>query len=194
MTNGIPRDLNDLLSFALSLDGYVENASSWKLARSTTTVENLLKGVSQTLSFTADVVVPDRSFPFAFSLRDQPLRYPPQVKSSAPWLRRNIDWHVFDDGTLCWAYPQHYFELMRALSNHLDEPELLQTAACWCVSKSAELVQRHLIAEECALKTWPQEWDAWPHGIDAAQAQFNEMKRRGKFDAEIRHLLAARKR
>ena len=44
-----------------------------------------------------------------------------------------------------------------------------------------------------ALKTWPQEWDAWPHGKDAAQAQFNEMKRRGKFDAEIRHLLAARK-
>lgn len=193
MTNGIPRDLNDLLSFALSLDGYVENASSWKLARSTTTANNLLKDVSPTLSFTADVVVPDRSFSLMFSLRDQPLHYPPQVKSSAPWLRRNIDWHVFDDGTLCWAYPQHYFELMRALSNHLNEPELMQTAACWCVSKSAELVQRHLIAEECALKTWPQEWDAWPHGKDAAQAQFNEIKRRGKFDAEIRHLLAARK-
>jgi hypothetical protein len=193
MKNGIRRDLNNLLSFALSLDGYVENASSWKLARSITTADNLLKDVSPTLSLTADVVVPDRSFSLAFSLRAQPLCYPPQVKSSAQWLRRNIDWHVFDDGTLCWAYPQHYFELMRALSNYLDETELLQTAACWCVSKSAELAQRHLIAEECALKTWPQEWEAWPHGIEAAQTQFNEMKRRGKFDAEIRHLLAARK-
>ena len=193
MTNGIPRDLNDLLSFALSLDGYVENASSWKLARATTTANNLVKDGPPTLSFTADVVVPDRSFSFAFSLRDQPLHCPPQVKCSAPWLRRNIDWHVFDDGTLCWAYPPHYSELMLALSNHLDEPELLQTAACWCVSKSADTVRRHLIAEQCAVKTWPQEWDAWPHGNDAAQAQLNEMKRRGKFDAEIRNLLAARR-
>jgi hypothetical protein len=48
-----------------------------------------------------------------------------------------------------------------------------------------------LIAEECALKTWPSEWDAWPHGVDAAQMKFNEMKRRGKFDAEIRQLLGA---
>lgn len=193
MTNGIPQNLNDLLSFALSLNSYVENASPWKLKRLTTTGYNLLRRVPLTLSFTADARLPNTMISLAFRVSPKPLQYHPIVVSSAPWLRRECDWHVYPDGSLCWTYPQHYFELMRELSRHLDQAELFQTAAYWCVSKCAELVQRHLTADRHSIKTWLPQWDAWPHGVDAAQAQFDEMKRSGKFDAEIRELLAARK-
>ena len=192
MTNGIPRDLNDLLSFASSIHGYVEDSSPWRLRRDSAAAKNLLTRGPLALSFTADVVLPDSRLHLEFELHDQPLAVLPTVRSAAPWLRRDIEWHVFDDGKLCWAYPRHYFELIHGLSRHLDEQQLVQTAACWCVSKSAELVHRHLIADQTALRTWPTEWNAWPHGIESAQAQFHEMKRRGEFAAEIRQLLAAR--
>ena len=193
MTNGISKDLNDLLSFALSMGGYVESASSWKLGRLTTTETNLLRPVPLTLSFRANVRLQNILLPLSFDLPPSPLANHPRVTSDAAWLRREPDWHVYSNGALCWTYPQHYFELIEELSRHLDEAALLETAACWCVSKSAELVERHLIADRSGLKTWPTEWEAWPHGVSEAQAQFEKMKRNGKFHAEVRQLLAARK-
>lgn len=193
MTNGIPQNLNDLLSFALCLDSYVESASPWKLGRFTTTEKNILRPVPLTLSFTASVRLPDILLPLSFVLPPSPLVNHPRVTSDAPWLRREADWHVHSSGALCWTYPQYYCEVINELRCHLDEAALLETAACWCVSKSAELVERHLIADRSGLKTWPTEWEAWPHGVADAQAQFEKMKRNGKFNAEIRQLLAARK-
>jgi hypothetical protein len=192
MTNGIAHDVNDLLSFALSLSGYVENSSAWTLGRSKTDADNLLRRVPPTLSFAADVVLPGSRVAFGFQLRGDPLRVPPRVTTNAPWLRRRVQWHVYPDGGICWAYPPHYCAMIEELSLHLDRPALLDTAACWCVTKSAEVVQHHLEAEKCALKEWPPHWDAWPHSYNEAQALFENMKRQGKFATEVRQLLAAR--
>jgi hypothetical protein len=106
-------------------------------------------------------------------------------------LRKNIDWHVFGDGGLCWVYPAHYRAVLSKLSSELDSEALMQTAAFWCVARSVDLVEKHLVADQLALKSWPLEWEAWGHGEDAKK-QFEQMLRRGKIDVEVESLLAAR--
>jgi hypothetical protein len=191
MTNGITSELNELLSFASNLGGYVGNHSTWKVQRTATAPEQLLQVVPLTLLFEAETAFSNRSVRCEYLINSRWLLAQPRVKSSAPWLRRNIDWHVFDDGELCWVYPPHYREVLRKLSRHLERSDLMQTAAYWCVARSADLVEKHLIADQHAVKSWPPQWSAWGHGEKARQ-QFEDMTRRGKIDVEVEYLLAAR--
>lgn len=192
MTSGVPQDLNQVLSFASNLGEYVANHSTWKLARSTTAADKLLDDVPPTLSFQADAAFSNRLIRCEYVIHSRWRLVAPAVRSWAPWLRKNIDWHVFGDGGLCWVYPAHYRAVLSKLSRELDSEALMQTAAFWCVARSVDLVEKHLIADQLALKSWPLEWEAWGHGEDARK-QFEQMLRRGKIDVEVESLLATRK-
>ncbi len=107
-------------------------------------------------------------------------RSPPKTFSSESWLRRSIDWHVLADGSLCYEFFERWADKVAMVNSSNEVQEAVQYAAKWCVNASRRLLEKHLFAHRQNIQDWPKEWDAWPHGVQAASFQYHqELKRAG---------------
>ncbi|HOC54730.1 MAG TPA: hypothetical protein PLV05_01960 [Verrucomicrobiota bacterium] len=90
---------------------------------------------------------------------------PPVAYSSAPFIRKEPDWHVQADGSLCHVLPDHWaWEMNQCWEQTLDIGYVIETAAAWCLLNVDSLVTRHLHGHRFGLTKWPKQWEQWGHG------------------------------
>jgi hypothetical protein len=107
-------------------------------------------------------------------------RFPPKVFCFENWVRHSIDWHIFDDGSLCYEFFKRWADRVALVDHSNQAHETVRYAAKWCVHASRSLLEKHLLADRQNIKTWPGKWDAWSHGVEAATYEYHqEMKRAG---------------
>ena len=92
----------------------------------------------------------------------------PEVSTNAEWLQPRdsksfnecADWHRYVDGRLCWTRPDCWEDVCKNISSITD----IERAAAVLTKDVSFLLRCHLTADILGIKTWPKEWDAWPHG------------------------------
>lgn len=86
---------------------------------------------------------------------------PPKVWCREPWVKRDIDWHVYSDARLCWVLPEQWRDVQgwRGKSNQ----EVAVDASKWLLASTELLLSRHLYGHLKGLVEWPEEWDQWGH-------------------------------
>jgi hypothetical protein len=191
MEIGIDPDLEQLLGFAWELAHYVKTSSPWRTGLFGSGEEKLNGIGVRMLSFDATVPVSGLFVPCSYSVFSKWWIRPPRCFCSASWIRRDIDWHVYSTGELCWVYPPYWQEVLQGVIGRLDSSVARQTAAYWFAEQSSELIGKHLVADRLSLNKWPKEWLAWPHG-EAARQQYEEMRARGEVEIDIEKLITAR--
>lgn len=98
------------------------------------------------------------------------LQRPPVARANCSFLKRELDWHVFADGSLCYVLGEQWQEeLNRAYLDNYRSNKVLGLAAGWCLSAVDSLLVRHLIGRRLGLIRWPPEWADWRHGIDGVE-------------------------
>lgn len=117
------------------------------------------------------------SVPLEFGISCKWMSSPPLVRSSAAFIRREIDWHCSGSGLLCIGLPEEWkdeFEFM--LQQRMLAPEeLLDVAATWTLASTDSLISRHLLGARYGLKKWPREWAQWAHFEEGRRA-YRRMK------------------
>jgi hypothetical protein len=94
----------------------------------------------------------------------------PVVFCDANFIRREIDWHVQNDGSLCHVLAQQWrWQLGQWWEQGIEIGQLVDTAATWCCQNVDSLVTRHLHGHRIGLTKWPKLWRQWSHfqkGVD----------------------------
>lgn len=105
------------------------------------------------------------------------LARPPSVRVKAPFIRKEADWHVNANGTLCNIlvdqWEDHFKEAKAGGSSIM---ELLDFAATWSLASSDSLISRHLIAARESLLKWPSDWEQWSH-FQAGRDEYRRSKK-----------------
>lgn len=93
------------------------------------------------------------------------LSHPPAARTSAAFIKREIDWHCSKDGWLCVGLPDEWRDELagEALHPGTTPEELMDMAATWSLASTDSLISRHLIAARYGIKEWPDEWAQWAH-------------------------------
>jgi hypothetical protein len=193
MWSGIDPELQELLGFAWELTNYLDIKSPWRTAIFAVDRNKLQSTSVRVLSFDAVVPISGLMINCSYLIFSKWWIVPPRCTTEASWLRRTPDWHVAANGELCWVYGPYWRDVLQGMLDELETHTVRQTAAYWFAEKSADLINRHLIADRLLLKEWPRQWPAWAHG-DAAVPQYEQMKQKGRIDRDIRKLLAAETR
>lgn len=100
----------------------------------------------------------------------------PEVYCFEPWIRREIDWHFFSSGKLCWQYPPFWREWMRLVASETDLAGTVAYAARWCMTATRSLLHKHRLGRELGLTKWSPAWTEWAHGEAAARRQYEAYK------------------
>jgi hypothetical protein len=107
-------------------------------------------------------------------------RRPLKVFCSENWVKHDIEWHVLRDNSLCYEFFERWADRIAIVSSSNEVQETVRYAAKWCVNGSRRLLEKHLFADRQNIRDWPKQWDAWPHGVEAASYQYQqELKRAG---------------
>lgn len=100
---------------------------------------------------------------------------PPHVQCMERWMRRNVDWHAYPDGGLCYIHPEEWRDSINVIRSILAASEVLDGAASLCTSLSIQLIERHSLGHFRKMKTWPSSWEAYSHGkVGTAEYQKNK--------------------
>lgn len=94
------------------------------------------------------------------------LEIPPYVICPESFIRREIDWHAYSDGGLCYVLQTEWQDrLVRLLKTHdYDAAYVIDYAITWLLAASDSLITRHLIAGRHGIEKWPESWAAYAHG------------------------------
>lgn len=103
-------------------------------------------------------------------------RHPPRAWCNVSWVRRDIDWHVFSDGGLCWCLKERW-------QDHQEWPGKSRDAIAtdglkWMFASVDLLLERHLVGHYRKLEKWPEEWTAWGHGTTGVREYERERNQR----------------
>lgn len=108
----------------------------------------------------------------SFEVHEQWHVVQPRVWCYEPWFRRgNIDWHSYQDGSLCWELDDQWRVHLRQAAEELTATDLATHAAEYLLNSTRSLLQRHLTGHQLGLVEWPREWECWAHG-NAGRKQF----------------------
>lgn len=88
----------------------------------------------------------------------------PKVYCEEYWLKKDADWHVNGDGSLCYELDARWSHKMKAFYDRFSLVEVVNIAAFWSVHHVKSLLYRHLLGYENGLSRWPKEWEAFRHG------------------------------
>jgi hypothetical protein len=88
----------------------------------------------------------------------------PRVQCLETWTTRNIDWHVYSDGSLCWVLDEEWTDVCEKSFKSLEERKAIKFCAEWMLHNVRWLLYRHFIAPGLGIVEWPVEWGGWRHG------------------------------
>ena len=96
---------------------------------------------------------------------------PPVVTPHATFIRREVDWHAYPDGSLCYVLRDEWRDRLGKLmtKNQEDISLAIDYAATWLLAATDSLVTRHLIGARHGIKQWPPEWLAYAHGDEGVK-------------------------
>jgi hypothetical protein len=87
----------------------------------------------------------------------------PQVRCREKWMKEGVDWHINDDGTLCYVLANHWADAVNELNTKLPVLCFIEISAQWMVDCIQWLMDAHLYAHQLDMENWPRGWDSWPH-------------------------------
>jgi hypothetical protein len=93
------------------------------------------------------------------------------------WLRREIKWHVFRDGSLCYEFDDRWKDGLTAVEQQNDTADTVTFAAFWCLNGCQKLLEKHLLAYRLNLADWQPQWEEWPHTFNKARQLYAREKR-----------------
>jgi hypothetical protein len=109
---------------------------------------------------------------------EEVLQEPPAVWCREPWMRDEPDWHNGRLTGMCWVLENEWRD---HLGGDDKRPrDIIRVASAWLLNNVKSLVSRHHYAHLAALKSWPKEWDAWPHHHAGAKQYERERSRRNQ--------------
>jgi len=89
---------------------------------------------------------------------------PPKAFCSANFIRKEIDWHIQSDGSLCHVLVEQWnWEFNRWWEEGMEISQLMDRAASWSCQNIDSLITRHLHGHRLGLSVWPQKWSQWSH-------------------------------
>jgi hypothetical protein len=94
----------------------------------------------------------------------------PPIRCLSAWsleLQRSQnsrDWHLNRDGTVCYVLPTEWRKVL-GCSSGKDSREQIELGAFFCLRNLSYLLVRQLVRYRSGLKSWPQDWPQWGHGI-----------------------------
>lgn len=87
----------------------------------------------------------------------------PCVACSEPWCTREIDWHMYSDGSMCLDHSDRWQQYINELSQTKRPDEVLSVACEWLLNATASLLGRHRLKYQGVIKVWDRSWAFWPH-------------------------------
>lgn len=90
---------------------------------------------------------------------------PPAVKVHEEFMRKDIDWHRYSDGGLCYVLKEEWRDRLERIFERSkgDMAYTMDYAATWLLAATDSLVTRHLIGHRHNIGKWPDEWQAYSH-------------------------------
>jgi hypothetical protein len=102
----------------------------------------------------------------------------PYVQCHEKWFRRDVSWHAFSDGGLCYIHWEEWRDSLDIIERECGEGALLPMGAALCAELSVQLMERHLTGYRQKRKTWPRIWSSWAHGEKGTEEYRAAKKRR----------------
>jgi hypothetical protein len=93
------------------------------------------------------------------------------------WLRHEIKWHVFRDGSLCYEFDDRWKDGLTAVEQEHGTADAVTFAAFWCLNGCQKLLEKHLLAHRLDLADWQPQWSQWPHTFNEARRLHEREKR-----------------
>ena len=102
----------------------------------------------------------------------------PEVFCINPWIKRDIDWHVNQEGKLCWELYINWQEkiLLAQQNDALTINNICQYASNWCMNSVITLLNYHWIGHLEEITTWNPRWVFWKHGNEGIRQYEKEKK------------------
>lgn len=90
---------------------------------------------------------------------------PPTVNCQEKWIRKDIDWHVYSDHSVCWVLDEEWQDYLRYCLKEYSWEDAEKIAVTWCLNSCSDLLYKHMIAYELGITQWPgHKWEYWSHG------------------------------
>ena len=97
------------------------------------------------------------------------LTAPPVICCPNLWVRRETNWHVGTDGTLCYVLDAEWKDRVRDVATRHDVDGVAAYAAEYLMRNTRWLLQRHLVGDQQNIKKWI--WEGWSHN-QKGQAEY----------------------
>lgn len=102
----------------------------------------------------------------------------PFVLTDAPFLRRELDWHVPKGNALCYCMDQEWrWKLAELWDNSNSSVAFINFSGAWCLRNVDSLVTRHLHGHRYGISKWPSRWGQWSH-FEKGLQEFEEFLNR----------------
>jgi len=95
--------------------------------------------------------------------------YPPRVLCKEPWIKRDIDWHIYSDGRLCYIYDGEWIDQVQSVRGMNEQDRLLYPSSLLFLNVTY-LLDRHCLSEQLGITEWT--WPARPHGKEKAEREY----------------------
>ncbi len=140
------------------------------------------KGLSQAavrgeLNLAHDGIVTDVVAECEFSFVKEWRVQMPKVTCFSPWIRKGGDWHIYNDGSLCWEFDLMWRDKIAEVEKKEGSISVIQLAGAWIIHSAQWLLYRHHYAAIHGITTWPSNWPYWRHGPKAAGEQYRELQK-----------------
>lgn len=110
----------------------------------------------------------------------------PHVACLEPWItRRPPEWHIGKDGSLCFEFSLHWRHELSGMVEQFTYGLTAEYAAAWLLNSTRSLLRRHLLAYRQGLTNWPQAWNYWPHGSEAAKRQLKHLLQKDQYASQV---------
>jgi hypothetical protein len=132
------------------------------------------------LNLSHDSVSTSKTAWCAFYLRPEWIEEMPVVFCLEDWTIREIDWHMNEQGWVCYELPERWTDTMRTVAGQEGVACAAKFGAVWCLESVKWLLYRHYFASITGLRKWPASWPQWPHGRraqDVYEAEKNKIQR-----------------
>jgi len=131
-----------------------------------------LRGI---LSFTTVISKRLRQAQCQVLIRRDWIERQPDVLTTEEWVRRDMDWHSYKNGGLCWELALHWKERLHAELVQRDIASVSDFASEWLINSVKGLLAKHFIGQRLAMESWHNEWPQWRHG-EAGVRQYQRIK------------------
>jgi len=94
---------------------------------------------------------------------------PPRVFCKEHWVKRDIDWHVYSDRSLCYIYDREWADEVLSVQN-LGEQDRALYLSDLLLTFVIYLLDRHCLSEQLGITNWI--WPERPHGREKAEEEY----------------------